>query len=55
MRPTHALSIGDEAPDFCVPVACVRDGQRAKDRVCLHDFRGWPVILTFYMAAFTPL
>ncbi len=55
-RPTHELGVGDEAPDFCLPVSHPSNGKQEKARVCLHDFRGkQPVILTFYQAAFTPV
>lgn len=56
MRPTHDLRVGDEAPDFCLPVTDASAGKVGKKTVCLHDYRGkQPVILEFYMAAFTPL
>lgn len=56
MRLTHELQVGDEAPDFCVPVTRAVDGRQQKTRFCLHDYRGKkPVIIEFYMAAFTPL
>lgn len=56
MRPIHELNVGDEEPDFCMPVTRSVDGRQEKAEVCLHDYRGkQSVILTFYMAAFTPL
>lgn len=56
MRPVHELQIGDDAPDFCLPVTRAADGHQVKTTVCLHEYRGrQPVILTFYQAAFTPL
>lgn len=56
MHNTHELEVGDEAPDFCLPVSRTGEGEQQKDEVCLHDFRDeQPVVLTFYMAAFTPL
>ncbi len=56
MRPTHALRVGDEAPDFCLEAVVVENGKRQKKRICLHDYRGkQAVILTFYGAAFTPV
>ena len=56
VRPTHELNVGDEAPDFCLPVTEAVDGKQQKKTICLHDFRGkQPVILEFYGAAFTRL
>lgn len=56
MRETHELELGDGAPDFCLPVSRAEEGEQKKTEVCLHDFRGQkPVVLTFYLAAFTPL
>ncbi len=46
MRSTK-LSIGDDAPDFCLPN---QDGEK----VCLRDFRGKWVILYFYPKDNTP-
>jgi peroxiredoxin len=55
MGPTHDLNVGDEAPDFCIPMTRSVDGQQGKSQVCLHDFRGKKaVILEFYGSAFTP-
>lgn len=56
MRPTHELNVGDEAPGFCLTMTERVNGKQQKRQVCLHDFRGKnPVIIEFYMAAFTPL
>ncbi len=43
-----ALKVGDQAPDFSL-----RDANRNK--VSLSDFKGQkPVVLAFYLLAFTP-
>ncbi|MGI5835461.1 MAG: redoxin domain-containing protein [Chloroflexota bacterium] len=56
MRPTHLLSVGDEAPDFCLTATQLVNGKQRKRQLCLHDFRGkQAVIITFYGAAFTPV
>lgn len=56
MRETHELEVGDQAPDFCLPVSRAgSEGEQEKVEVCLRELRGKPVVLTFYMAAFTPL
>lgn len=56
MRLTHELDVGDRAPDFCLTVTESTNGSQQKKSVCLHDFRGQkPIILEFFMAAFTPL
>jgi peroxiredoxin len=56
MRPTNQLYVGDEAPDFCLTMTDPAGGDRKKQDTCLHDFRGLkPVIIEFYMAAFTPV
>lgn len=56
MRPTHALRVGDEAPDFCLAATRPAGGRQQKTVVCLRDYRSQkPVIITFYGAAFTPV
>jgi peroxiredoxin len=46
--PTEVLSPGRDAPDFSLP-STTREG------VSLHDFRGQPVVLVFFPAAFSPV
>ena len=56
MSQLRTLSIGQEAPDFCLPATQLTGGEQEKREVCLRDFRGrQPVVLTFYGAAFTPV
>ena len=56
MQHMRTLRVGEEAPDFCLPVTQRFNGNQEKREVCLHDFRGrQPVILSFYGAAFTPV
>lgn len=56
MRPTNQLNVGDEAPDFCLAVTEQEGDAQRKHDLCLHDHRGVsPVLLEFFMAAFTPI
>jgi peroxiredoxin len=56
MSQIRMLSVGQEAPDFCLPATQLVNGEQEKREVCLRDFRGkQPVVLTFYGAAFTPV
>ena len=54
-RPTHDLAIGDQVPDFCLDVARRTADGVEKERFCLREQRGAPVLVVFYPAAFTPI
>jgi peroxiredoxin len=41
-----ALGVGEVAPDFTLPA-------HSGEKVSLHDFRGKPVVLLWFPAAFT--
>jgi peroxiredoxin len=42
------FSVGDKAPDFCLPATQNR-------KVCLSDFRGKNVVLAFFPRAWTEI
>ncbi len=47
-KPTNALKVGDEAPDFTLP--------STQGSITLSQYRGKKnVVLAFYPAAFTPV
>ena len=51
------LREGDEAPDFELTGTSARAGEvreKPKSKYRLSDYRGRPVLLVFFSAAFTP-
>jgi peroxiredoxin len=58
VRPTRTgLKPGDPAPDFELPGTSEQAGvhrEKPKSRYNLSSYRGRPVLLVFFSAAFTP-
>ncbi len=53
--PAPAVKVGQRAPDFTLRyLAKTPDGKYEQKSVSLSDFKGRPVILAFFPAAFSP-